>query len=380
MSVPTSPELPIGDLRIDDHLPGAFTDEQIRHETAVSRDMFVAANGSLPIKLRIEDFCFQRADQLCTMDSPRKYLAWAASDDVLTNDILGSLTAEELPVVLRSHPLEFGMVSPTVQVTSLEQLVGQDSDLARFMGGLDRPRTIVELLKNPMAQAGLLLCRPTFIYDEAMRQRVQLARDEGPQVAARLHVGKGLPSSFAGIRVLALTDFAREKKQRSGTWFAYDHETGDLVAQIGMPLEAKWQMEGEFSARAGGILVGRTLNQRNGQTTLHYASPERASVTPNSTFISQADVQLLGGVLAWQLPRLVAFENEIREQDWIPQGLSSTHQFIVVPPESIDGSQINTQYYDFHPHQSEDELRQLAADQGRDFDALSPEELLRMFY
>lgn len=372
--------LPLGDVRIDQFLPPVFTDEAVRVQAEESLGAFSAKHGELPIKLRIEQFCFNGPEQVCTVDSPNKYLAWAAGNQALSRSIVNSLKAPDLPVVFRSHPLEFGIQSPTMQVTTMDQLEqdGQASILEnQFFDRIDNNRTVLQLLKNPYHQSGLFLCRPTFVYDESLRDELQTFQDRDPQSRYVLEAPAGTPPELAGIRVHSLVDFAREKKERLGTWFAHNPEAGTFEARAGAPLAAQWQLDGEFDLDNRYIL-GRTVELASGETALHRSDGKQIN-SPNSIIISPYDVAFLRGVLGWQLPRIVDFERKIQEQDWIPQGLTNTHQFVILPPQELHAPQINTQYFDFHPHASVSEMDTLT---GRDdgFAQLSTAEKLARFY
>jgi hypothetical protein len=384
MVSPSAVELSPGQINIDQYLPAALNDVALKCQAESSLQSFAAGHGQLPLKFRIEEFCFKRPEQVCTIDSPNKYLAWAAKDRGITYNVLHSLMPEDLPVVLRSHPADLHSLSPTLQLTSSEQLSdfrenADGSDInQKFLDNIDSNITVIQLLKNPYLQRGLFLCRPTFVYDEPLRKELQSTESGDFQVEERIHLDVPLPAELAGIRILNLAEFAREKKQQVGTFFAYEVDTGDLVSRRGMPLEARWHLDGEF-ARLGRAIVGRTVDLESGTTYL-YDSSDSTRISPLSAFLNGGDISLLRGILAWQLPRIASFENEVREQEWIPQGLTNTHQFVVLPPQDMIRPAINTQYFDFHPHASSEELEQLATEHGQSFSSMSVDDKMRMFF
>lgn len=220
--------LPIGEISIDHHLPEVFLDSEVRAYAANSLDAFAVINGSLPLKLQIEEFCFQRPNQICTVDSPNKYLAWAAVDSDITYSVFNLLKKDDFPLVLRSHPLEFGTESPVLQVQNFKQVAEfldddshSNSDIkTQFFGRLDTQKTVVQLLKNPYLQKGLLLCRPTFAYDSSLRSELQLYSPSGPQdITKDWLTFDDAPLALAGLRILPLAEFAREKKTASWCLF-----------------------------------------------------------------------------------------------------------------------------------------------------------------
>ncbi len=379
-----SQEYPIGNIQIEDYLPDAFVDSEIVDRAQNSIDQFAVRHGKLPLKFEIEQFCFQRPEQICTVDSPRKYLAWDSNDTSTTDAVLNSLQPKDFPLVLRSHPIEYGTATPVIQLSSqedVEDYLGSDEQYAihqEFFQKIDREATVVQLLKNPYLQKGLFLCRPTFIYDEKLRQEVQTYQASDPQyVKGKWFAPGDMTPEFAGIRVLALADFAREKKDHMGAFFAMKPETGCLEARDGFPVEAKFHLEGEFK-RKGRIVLGRTLDMNIGSTTLHYKDGERR-ISPDSSFIAPSDLAFLSKVLNWQLPRIAAFEKEIRAQEWIPQGLSNTHQFVVLPQQELDKPQINTQYFDCRPHADFAEMERLSSS-NQAYSSMPTEQKILKFY
>lgn len=167
------------------------------------------------------------------------------------------------------------------------------------------------------------------------------------------------------------------KKQRVGAYFAFNPDTLNLEPRDGFSVEAKWLLEGEFK-RMGRNIIGRTLDIEDGITVLHDYGNKPKHVSADSLHLSMADLDFLGRVLAWQMPRIFAFEQEINDQKWIPQGLTNTHQFVIVPPQHLDTPQINTQYFDFHPHWSLEEMDRLT--KGVKFSSLPTDEKITKFY
>jgi hypothetical protein len=384
-----SPEIPLGEIKIETHLPEVFIDESLKGLSQASLEGFKAEHGgNLPLKFRVEEFCFQRSEQVCTADTDRKYIAWAAGDKKVEQEIFGALADTDIPLVLRSHSVSYGLTSPVLQMVSPE-LIGQHRDFLNgtkdtskvedeFFKRLDRDNTVVQLIKNAYPQKGLFLVRPTFIYDEALRSEIRSYQDKGSQyVSGDVMDIPGMPREFAGLRVVPLDEFAREKKDRLGAMFTFNHETGKLSAQGGFPHEAKWQLEGAWKDKERGLPTGRTLDLETSTTELHHSGDlTRQSV--DSAFVNPQDIQFLEKVLAWQMPRIAKFEDEIRRQDWIPQGLTNTHQFIIFPPQEIGRPEINTQYFDFRTHESREEMDQLTS--GGDFEQLSAEEKILRFF
>lgn len=384
-------ELNIGKIRIEQYLPDAFKDEELRTRAQSSLDVFQRTHGDLPLKFRIEQFCFNRSEQICTVDSARKYIAWAGGDRHIAKEIFGALRPKDLPLVLRSHPFIFGGQSPVFQMTvpseleDLQRRIESDEHASvvweQFFEAIPLPDTVIQLFKNPYAQKGLFLCRPTFVYDRTLRKELRSYRDPSPQYVRGRALPFDGPDELVALRIIPLVDFAREKKRRTGGVFVYNPSTKTLDARGGFPHAAKDFIEGEFSGRGARTPAGRTIDyEGKGESTLHFDQGP-AKINPHDAqFLTEADIVFAGKVLSWQLPRINSFEDEIRGQAWIPQGLSNTHQFVIFPPEQLDVQKIDTQYYDFRPHAFLDELIELARAQGRDFRGMSIEDKIVTFF
>jgi hypothetical protein len=382
-------EPPVGDIKLEDHLPEAFKDVEVREATGASLKKFKAEHqGELPLKFRIEDFCFNRPEQVCTADTARKYIAWAGDDTETTRKVFEHLADIDTPVVLRSHPMAYGSASPVLQVTKPENITQHRRFLAGsepssviqqgFFEKIDAGNTVVQLIKNAYPQRGLFLVRPTFIYDEGLREELRDYKDPSTQyLSGGVMRTEGMPAEFVGLRVLSLDEFAREKKDRLGGMFVFNPKTGMLEARAGFPYAAKEFIEGESMGKERGSLLGRTLDLSDSSTKLHHEGIARINKY-DSRFLSQPDVAFLQKVLAWQMPRIAKFEDEIRQQEWIPQGLSTTHQFVVFPPQELGKDEINTQYFDFRAHESRAEMDELLKD--RSFASLPTREKIEKFF
>src|SRR3989344_2070076 len=221
----------IGSIRIEDHLPAVFQDAEVRRKSEGSLSEFQSRhNGELPLKFRIEEFCFKRDDQICTVDSANKYIAWDGKNLDLARDIFLSIKPTELPLVLRSHPVEFSAESPTVEIKSPDDLESLQRHLGnqdhpstvweQFFAKLDLDNTVIQLIKNPYLQSGLFLCRATFIYDSELRSKIERYTARSPQYLHGEYFSLGnTPETFACFRILPLGESTREKKGRLGSVF-----------------------------------------------------------------------------------------------------------------------------------------------------------------
>jgi len=126
--------------------------------------------------------------------------------------------------------------------------------------------------------------------------------------------------------------------------------------------------------------MGRTIDLATGITTLHYDSGPSKHNSLDSVFLSGPDLEFIQEVLSWQLPRIFAFEEEIRRQEWIPQGLSNTHQFVIFPPQELGKNRIDTQYFDFRPHPTLEEMEKLAKEKKKNLGSMTTEDKLTFFF
>lgn len=384
-------ELVIGPIQIENQLPEAFRNDELRTAAAASLDGFKARHeGVLPLKYRIEDFIFQRDEQVCTADSKRKYIGWDGSDMQFAARLLAGLSAGDLPVVLRSHPMEYGTQTPVIHIEDMktvEDFLAHMQDGATpsriwndYYGKIDKENTVSQLIKNPFSEKGLLLCRPTFIHDQQLREELlEYRADDRQYFEGDFFKPEGAPDSFVGMRIIPLERAAREKKNRVGSLFVVDPNTGMLVARDGFPHAAKDFINDEYGKHGDRQVIGRTLDRTTGTTLLHY-NRGPARMTVDDIFVNFGDGPFLKRVLEQQLPKIFNLEEEIRQQDWLPKGISETHQFIIFPPEQLGDKTVNTLYYDFRPHESVDELAALSAKLGKDYAEMTTEEKLVTFF
>lgn len=382
-------EVEPGSIKIEDKLPEVFKDTEIRSATDESLERYRAENdGKLPLKFEIEEFCFKREDQICTADSERKYIAWAGKDQETAFKVFDGLKDGDTPLVLRSHAQDYGITTPAFQITTTGQveehlnfLRGNQSSSKlqkEFFGKIKPEKTVVQLLKNAYLQRGNLLIRPTFVYDPGLKKELLAYQDPAPQsLSGRAIDLPTMPEAFVGMRVVAIEEFAREKKDRMGVMFIYNPKTRALEARGGLPYAEKEFLEGGAFEEKRGELVGRTLDLSDSSTKIHHENLTRVNTDHLRRFISRADIEFLQKILAWQMPRIAKFEVEIREQDWIPQGFTTTHQFMVFPPQKIPNREINTQYFDFRAHESRKEMDDLV---GAPFEELPTEEKIMRFF
>jgi hypothetical protein len=400
-----SAEFDIGDIHVADRLPEVFRDPNIRNRANSSLDAFCGRhNGELPLKYRMAEFAFDRPEQICTADSPEKLFAWDGKYVQLTADILGSLKATDPSVVLRSHPVDDAMKTPTHQIDSKAEIEDFQEHLRnpehpsaiwdQFFAKIDPDNTVVQMLPNIYAQRGLILCRPFFIYDYDLHQEIAgFATDEWQKYyqdatawkkyqAEMLKVPGEVPTSFSGIRLIPLDKFTREKKETLGAVAIYNPSTQTLEIKSDFPDILDPVPDPIFP-----ITKGRTVdydNENNTKILYGHRSVDpdiiHGSYGQEPLSLFEGDLEYLIPTLEWQLPRIFSFEKEIRGKNWIPQGATDTHQFVTFPPSRIGDNHVNTQYFDFRPHSSQEEMAQLAAKQDRDFDRMSTEDKIKMFF
>lgn len=403
-----------GDIRTIDRIPEVFKDESIRGRTAASLDRFKGSHGGkFPQKFQIAQFIFDRDEQICTADSRNKYLAWSASDLELAADILSQINPEERSVVLRSNMMDVPDDNPVLQITKREDIDDFVAYVNALKGNADKlPKskiwdeffekvketnkahtgkdtlddTVVQILTNITDQKGLFLVRPTFIYDTTLRDEIkdfEVGYDQkGPDFNFRID---NAPEAFVGFRILPIGEFAREKKTNLGYMFVYNPQTHQFEIRSGFPNKTS-----NHDARPNPIPreeLGRSVDfDNNNQTTFNYRMGDAEySLTDISGLealsLDKVDLDFLQHVLEWQLPRIFRFESEIRQQEWIDQGESTTHQLVIFPPQHLGDRRINTQYFDFHPYASHEQLEEKAQDwHKKQFDDLSTEEKVITFF
>lgn len=374
-----------GDIKAIDRIPAVFKDEEVRARTKASIGEFKDAhNGKLPTKFQLSEFIFDRDEQICTADTRNKYLAWSANDLELAAHILFQINPEERSVVLRSNMMEVADDNPTLQITKRKDIddfvayvAAKKSNVetlpqsriwdeyfakvkkmnAEHTGRDTLDDTVAQLLTNITEQKGLFLIRPTFIYDEELRREMRgFEADDNRGAPQTDFTMEDVPEAFLGFRVLPIGEFSREKKKNLGYVFVYDSQTKKFEIRSGFPDVVSARLTDVQKNPFPGEPVGRTINfDNNNQTTFHYQSGEQVNAVPDtygfdSLSLNKADLAYLQHVLQWQLPRIFTFEDEIRRQQWLEQGLSTTHQFVIFPPEIPGDQRINTQMFDFHTY------------------------------
>lgn len=354
-------QLPFGEIKLEDYLPDFFLDRTLKAASDASIESFTKAHGALPLKYQIERFCFERDDQIATIDSRDKVFAWASGDTKLTNDIFARVSKKDLPLVLRSHPLQDVMASPVHHIhdfKEVEQFLAEQSGAIQqnFFEKLDVKSTVVQLIKNPYHQDGLFLVRPTFIADPALRTDLAnrlLAKSRGPQWNnASFCALPGDTANLFCMRIMVIDKTAREKKDRTSALFLFDPESNAFTPIDGFPWEIKAM--GMYGDEGHDITdwAGREHSINTKGTKI--ITPQGTKTSPDHSFLNPGDLGFLDGVLTWQLPRVVGFQKEISAQPWIPNKDATVHQFVVVPPQDSNRPEINTAYFDFRPHASSD--------------------------